>query len=312
MNLIKSSVTNITPQRYLEEDILKHIELCGRTCYKSEDKITDTSAEKFVNMLKKNKHRSVLEHGTVYLKFDLDLHYITKSITEVSSILIKYRANPYSKGYFDGINHVYYITTNYRVIIENGWEEDLQYMIDIPNEHQEKRYTFKITCSRAIANEIVRHRQLSFSQESTRYCNYSTEKFGKFLTYIIPSKFNDIIPVGFAYKNGNYRLGLEDQYTLTNDIKTTIPQSLNVPAKECYIIERYLDTLLYAEKDYLELSELGLKPEEARGILPLDLKTDLIVTGTKKQWDNFFELRCAKSAHPDIQVIANEIKKYIE
>ena len=117
MNLIKSSVTNITPQRYFEEDILKHIELCGRTCYKSEDKITDTSAEKFVNMLKKNKHRSVLEHGTVYLKFDLDLHYITKSITEVSSILIKYKANPYSKGYFDGINHVYYITTNYRVII---------------------------------------------------------------------------------------------------------------------------------------------------------------------------------------------------
>ena len=67
MKLIKSSVTNITPNRFFEENILKHIELCGRTCYKSEDKITDTSAEKFVNMLKKNKHRSVLEHGTVYL-----------------------------------------------------------------------------------------------------------------------------------------------------------------------------------------------------------------------------------------------------
>lgn len=312
MNLIKSSVTNITPQRYLEEDILKHIELCGRTCYKSEDKITDTSAEKFVNMLKKNKHRSVLEHGTVYLKLSLDLHQPPKRIIELSDIISKYRVNPYSEEYFDEIDDIYYITTNYRVIIENGWEEDLQYMIDIPNENQEYRYTFRITCSRAIANEIVRHRQLSFSQESTRYCNYSTEKFGKFLTYIIPSKFNDIIPVGFAYKNGNYRLGLEDPYILTNDIKTTIPQSLNVPAKECYIIERYLDTLLYAEKDYLELSELGLKPEEARGILPLDLKTDLIVTGTKSQWDDFFELRCAKSAHPDIQVIANEIKKYIE
>ena len=65
MKLIKSSVTNITPYKFFEEDILKHIELCGRTCYKSEDKITDTSAEKFVNMLKKNTHRSVLEHGTV-------------------------------------------------------------------------------------------------------------------------------------------------------------------------------------------------------------------------------------------------------
>ena len=98
---------------------------------------------------------------------------------------------------------------------------------------------------------------MSFSQESTRYCDYSNEKkFNKSLTYIIPSKFNNIIPVGFAYKNGNWRLGVKDLYSLNDDIKSTIPQSLNVSAKECYIIEKYLDSLLHTEKDYLELSEL--------------------------------------------------------
>lgn len=308
MNLIKSSVTNITPQRYLEEDILKHIELCGRTCYKSEDKITDTSAEKFVNMLKKNKHRSVLEHGTVYLKFDFDLHYITKSITEVSSILIKYRANPYSKGYFDGINHVYYITTNYRVIIENGWEEDLQYMIDIPNEHQEKRYTFKITCSRAIANEVVRHRKMSFSQESTRYCNYSNEKFGKELTFIIPEKLN-MLPEGLCYFHDgiNFRIQPDINDPL-NTISINPRKFKNAGEIDLWLTE--LDRISYTYFDLI--NKYQWKPEEARGILPLDLKTDLIVTGTKDQWDDFFELRCAKSAHPDIQVIANEIKNQID
>lgn len=308
MKLIKSSVINITPNRFFEEDILKHIELCGRTCYKSEDKITDTSAEKFVNMLKKNKHRSVLEHGTVYL-YTRETSYNFMGVWR-SDLFDRYDKNPYSVAYMDGPE--VYITTNYRVIIENGWESDLDFIDDEFGMFHVQRYTFSITCSRAIANEIVRHRAMSFSQESTRYCDYSNEKkFDKSLTYIIPSKFNNIIPVGFAYKNGNWRLGLKDLYSLNDDIKSTIPQSLNVSAKECYIIEKYLDSLLHTEKDYLELSELGLKPEEARGVLPLDLKTDLIVTGTVDQWSEFFELRCAKSAHPDVQIIANKIKKYI-
>lgn len=307
MNLIKSFVTNITPQRYLEEDILKHIELCGRTCYKSEDKITDTSAEKFVNMLKKNKHRSVLEHGTVYLKLSLDLHQPPKRIIELSDIISKYRVNPYSEEYFDEINDIYYITTNYRVIIENGWEEDLQYMIDIPNEHQEKRYTFRITCSRAIANEVVRHRQLSFSQESTRYCNYSKDKFGKDLTFIIPEKLK-------LLKEGNCYLYNGKDYTII-PFNGSVWGTQIITSDLLYNYEEvkdWLDSLYKASDSYLRLLEYyNWKPEEARGVLPLDLKTDLIVTGTKSQWEDFFELRCDKSAHPDIQVIANEIKKQI-
>ena len=296
MKLIKSSVTNITPYKFFEEDILKHIELCGRTCYKSEDKITDTSAEKFVNMLKKNKHRSVLEHGTVYL-WTRETSYNFMNVWK-SDLFDKYDKNPYSIAYIDGPD--VYITTNYRVIIENGWEDDLDFIVAEPIiEFHIPRYTFRITCSRAIANEIVRHRQLSFSQESTRYCDYSNEKFNKSLIYIIPYKFQNDIRVGDAsnfYNNECYNIKGETCEIYNENVKG---------------LSRYLISLYEAEQNYFALRKEGWKPEEARGVLPLDLKTDIIVTGTKDQWDAFFKLRCAKSAHPDVQVIANKIKKYI-
>lgn len=307
MNLIKSSVTNITPQRYLEEDILKHIELCGRTCYKSEDKITDTSAEKFVNMLKKNKHRSVLEHGTVYLFTTCD---VSAAGAFNHSIAYKYSKNPYSVVTTDGMMDLQglYITTNYRVIVENGWEDDLKYLVDEPiKPYHVERHTFRITCSRAIANEVVRHRQLSFSQESTRYCNYSNEKFGKELTFIIPEKLN-MLPEGLCYFHDgiNFRI----QPNINNPLNTISINPRNF--KNAVEIDLWLTELDRISYTYFDLiNKYQWKPEEARGILPLDLKTDLIVTGTKSQWDAFFELRCSKSAHPDIQVIANEIKKQI-
>ena len=156
MKLINNEITNLTPEIYTIEAIKKHIELCGRTCYKSESKITNTSAEKFVDMLNSNKHRSVLEHGTVYL-YD---------VLFTSSILNKYCENPYSIVNMESRD--IYITTNYRVIIENGWEDDLKYICKEPSYFHVKRHTFRITCSKAIANEIVRHRNFSFSQESTR------------------------------------------------------------------------------------------------------------------------------------------------
>lgn len=301
MKLIKSSVTNITPRRYFEEDILKHIELCGRTCYKSEDKITDTSAEKFVNMLKKNKHRSVLEHGTVYL-WTRDTSYTLLDIWK-SELFDKYDKNPYSVAYMDGPD--VYITTNYRVIIENGWESDLKFIVDYPSELHEPRYTFRITCSRAIANEVVRHRQLSFSQESSRYCDYSKDKFGKELTFIIPKKLNNILIEGRCYFDNGVTFSI---CPFNGSVWNT--QFINYPEQQELI--DWLNTLYISSNTYFRLLNLyKWKPEEARGILPLDLKTDIIVTGTKSQWEAFCDLRCAKSAHPDIQVIANEIKKQI-
>ena len=276
MKLIKSKVTNLTPTSYNYNDIIKHIELCGRTCYKSEDKITDFSAEKFVNMLKSNHHMSVLEHGTVYLDMPMNDNF---------SVI----HNPYSVVNFyldeDGFERIA-MTTNYRVILENNLDEEFKlYSISIPTEHHEQRYTFRITCSRAIANEVVRHRQMSYSQESTGYCNYSKDKFGGELTFIKPEWLSEN-----AFEVGN-KSG--DVYYL-NKAEST-----------------YLNSLIDSEVNYLDLTKENIKPENARGVLLLDLKTDLIVTGTKEQWDAFFKLRCAKSAHPDIQVIANQIKDMI-
>ena len=286
MKLIKSKVTNLTPTSYNYNDIIKHIELCGRTCYKSEDKITDSSAEKFVNMLKSNHHMSVLEHGTVYLTIPIDLHKTPQYVIEQSHIINHYQANPYSIVNFNNEENTYYITTNYRVLIENGWEDDFtKYFWDSPSEQHEQRYTFRITCSRAIANEIVRHRQMSYSQESTRYCNYSKSKFGGELTFIKPEWLG------------------EEAFNTIN----TKPVNVN---KLNDIEYNYFNTLWESENSYMSLTK-NIKPENARGVLPLDLKTDLIVTGTKSQWDAFFKLRCAKSAHPDIQIIANQIKNMI-
>ena len=545
MKLIKSSVINITPNRFFEEDILKHIELCGRTCYKSEDKITDTSAEKFVNMLKKNKHRSVLEHGTVYL-WTKETSYNFMGVWR-SDLFDRYDKNPYSVAYMDGPE--VYITTNYRVIIENGWESDLDFIDDEFGMFHIQRYTFSITCSRAIANEIVRHRAMSFSQESTRYVSYSSKKSLKEFNCDSESDICKAYLQGFSMKNIadsssftewgirkillknnielrglnnkgnriedyfsiidtpekayllgiiqtdgnirtnthkstliitqhkdyawyiNYMLQLFSEYvSQTNDrnckqmqigskqivsdlinlgivpnktklqtddnIKTlwdSIPEefkgdfirgcidgdghvtyftqekgineSCNIglcsvkeilidliieyiknnfgylcgkskegnvyklcitspskakligtslyknfkypfghPKKSSAWLSRldltptvaefkddkflciepsnfnsyshitkfeYIKALLSSEDAYINLRLMGWKPEEARGVLPLDLKTDLIVTGTVDQWKEFFELRCAKSAHPDVQVIANKIKKYI-
>lgn len=286
MKLIKSKVTNLTPNSYTYNDIIKHIELCGRTCYKSEDKITDSSAEKFVNMLKSNHHMSVLEHGTVYLTIPIDLHKTPQYVIEQSHIINHYQANPYSIVNFNNEENTYYITTNYRVLIENGWEDDFtKYFWDSPSEQHEQRYTFRITCSRAIANEIVRHRQMSYSQESTRYCNYSKSKFGGELTFIKPEWLSEN-----AFEVGNK----------SGDVSYLDKAESS-----------YLNFLIDSEVSYLDLIKENIKPENTRGVLPLDLKTDLIVTGTKSQWDAFFKLRCAKSAHPDIQVIANQIKDMI-
>lgn len=276
MKLIDSKVVNLTPANYSLESVKKHIELCGRTCYCSEDKINDTSAEKFVNMLKSNHHMSVLEHGTVYLDMPMDDNYSAMH-------------NPYSVVNFyldeDGFERIA-MTTNYRVILENNLDEEFKlYSISIPTNYHEKRYTFRITCSRAIANEIVRHRQMSYSQESTRYCNYSKNKFGGNLTFIKPEWLSEN-----AFEVGNK----------SGDVSYLDKAESS-----------YLNFLIDSEVSYLDLIKENIKPENARGVLPLDLKTDLVITGTKSQWDAFFKLRCAKSAHPDIQVIANKIKGMI-
>ena len=180
--------------------ILQKLERCGRVCYKSEDKITEGSAEKFIGMILKSGHESVLEH---------------------------------------------------------------------------EKLTVKFICDRGVTHEIVRHRIASYSQESTRYCNYSKDKFGNELTFIRPCFWAD-------------------------------------DSEEYAVWKQAMEEI---EKSYVKLISLGAKPEEARSILPNSLKTEIVCTMNLREWRHFFRLRTAERAHPQIREISvallDELKKCI-
>lgn len=290
MKLIESSVDIIE-----EKDPYKMIELAGRTCYKSEDKITEDSAKEFVDRMIKLGHGAMLEHGTVYLKIigaflnptDCDVDYGNYAVSN-------YIRNKYSKVTIkhdeDWKSNVY-ITTNLRVLVENNWLDDLQYICE-PTEFHEKRITAKFICDRGISHEIVRHRVMSFAQESQRYCNYSKDKFNNELTFVIPSYINDI------ENNSVFQDDLDvNNYVWGDD---------NV-IKTSEFTKTFLYGLLDAELNYIHLINKGYKPQEARTILPNATKTEIVVTGFEQDWMHFFELRRSKAAHPDMQKLANEL-----
>ena len=142
MKLINSSF-EVLPQAPGLEGMYKQIEIGARNCYKSEDKITEGSAEKLVEFLKGRGHYSPLEHGTVYLKIPR---------TEPCTI---YHFNPYCRINING--DFAYVTTNYRVIIEHGWDNVLEYICE-PTEYHEKRVSVMVTCAIGISREFNRHK----------------------------------------------------------------------------------------------------------------------------------------------------------
>lgn len=278
MKLIESSVQIIE-----EKDPYKMIELAGRTCYKSEDKITENSAKEFVDRMIKLGHGAMLEHGTVYL-----------TITATSPEVRKYEINPYSrvkKISVDGINGRAYITTNYRVLVENKWLDDLKYQCD-PTPSHEKRITVKFICDRGVSHEFVRHRVFSFAQESQRYCNYNKDKFNNELTFIKPTWLD--IPTGnYTYWDGDW--------CDIDNMKIQLPSDNGVA-------DNFLWCLNNAGMQYRLLINKGLKPQEARGVLPNATKTELVMTGFESDWEHFLSLRCSGAAHPDAKKLADELK----
>lgn len=194
MIIENANVEIISDNNY--EDMLKKIEKIGRVCYKSEDKINDGTAEKFIKGIIKRGHESVIEHESISVRF---------------------------------------------------------------------------ICDRGVSHEIVRHRIASYSQESTRYCNYANEKYGEQITCID-------ISTGFKYDLNNEK------------------------DREKYAI--WLKAMENAEKSYFEMMELGASPQEARSVLPNSLKTEIVATMNIRAWRNFFKLRTAKSAHPQFREVA--------
>ena len=290
MRLIKPKVEIINQEPGVES-LFKHMELCARTCYKSEDKITEDSARKFIdNVIVARGHTAMLEHGTVYLRIpekSVDGQYVYpakgKYIAQKYSI-----ANSRLEGIANNQYLVFYVTTNYRVLLQNGWLDDLQYLCE-PTEYHTKRITVRFVCDMGVAREFCRHRVFSFAQESTRYCNYSKDKFGNELTFIIPR--------WLSLSNGSYTYDYPNGFTKDGS-KWDSKLELNT----------FLLSLVRSEATYLELIEQGWTAQQARNVLPLALKTELIMTGTDEQWAGFFNLRCARDAHPQARELAIELR----
>ena len=276
MKLIKPSF-EIWEQEPGLEGIYKQIERAGRICYRSENKITEDSAKPFIDRLIKSRHLSVLEHGTVYLSVD---------INKFTDIYIKYLNNKYT--FICRNDNTAYITSNFRVLVENNWLDDLKYLCE-PTEWHKKRVTVHFTLDRSTANEYVRHRVFSFAQESQRYCNYSLNKYDNNVTFIKPCWIKEDIP----------NISVDRAYEILHD-RDYLDEPISPEYKFCY-------SLLIAEDMYLSLLKDGWKPQEARAVLPNACKTELVMTGFASDWQHFFELRDDNSAHPQAQELAHPL-----
>ena len=290
MKLIKPSHQIIEPTGYTIDDIYKSIELAGRVSHKSEDKITEDSAKAFVGRMLNMKHLATCEFGTVYLEYHVQDPSVIgepnyhKQQEELNSLIKKYANNKYS---CIKVNHYYdtvFITSNYRVLVENNWLGDLRYLC-IPTSFHERRYTVKFICDRGVTHEFVRHRPFSFMQESTRYCNYSKGKFNNELTFIIPCWSN-----------------IEEQdYGDIFNVKE--PNNTLAPNEYAFI-----DALRTSEAHYIGMVSNDWKPEQARAILPNALKTELYMCGYAEDWKHFCKLRDDKQhAHPQAYELAHPL-----
>lgn len=195
MKIIKPSVEFITPLN--GKVIMERLEECGRVCYKSEDSITEGSAEKFLKGIISRGHEAVLEHCS---------------------------------------------------------------------------FTVKFICDRGVSHEIVRHRLAAYCQESTRYCNYSKDKYGNEITVIKP-----------CY--------------LTQGTET---------------YARWEKACREAESAYFDLLKAGCSAQEARAVLPNSLKTELVMTADIREWRHFLRLRCSKVAHPQIREVATQLLEALQ
>lgn len=295
------------------DGIWEHAARCARVCYQSQSVKKGESAKDFLlrtiakNGFKKDKssHMSVLEHSTVYLTVNKGLY---------SNIYRRYNTNPYSKVnaiYSNSRRFISYITTNLRVIIENDWFDDLQFMTN-DNSNHIKRYTFSFITNLGVSRELNRHRCHSISEESTRYCNYSKDKFDNGLTFVIPawSHLKEGVITYDLERDGN-------PYNRTYYINNEKYDPMFFNDKHSFQFKNdflWLVANKEAESSYLALLKRGQKPQQAREVLPLSLKTQVVHTAFEDDWKDFIALRSdgiSGVPHPNIKVLADKVKEFI-
>lgn len=238
-----------------------------------------SSAKDFVDRMIKSKHGAALEAGTVYLKLpfsNLSVGATNTPKEKAQSLLNKYIDNKYTQVFVPNLYGDWlYVTSNMRVLQENNWLDDLRYLCP-PTEFHEKRYTFRFTCSRAIAQELTRHRVFSFLMESQRYINYSKERHGGEITFIKPSWEKEVL----------------------------------------FDANLHLYNALYAaEISYFDLLDNGATPQQARDVLPNATKTELVMTGFSSDWRFLMDLRLFEKTgkvHPDMKDLMQKAQKAMQ
>lgn len=276
MKLIKQNYKIINQTDFSLVGIKKHIERCARVSYKSEDKITENSYEKFVDMLKARGHDRPLEFGTVHLKMSYSDFIDLQDALTGTGIYSDYWL-AWNEEIADSDDNVF-VTTNYRYFLEiighYPWVE--KYLDESNSEYYFKRYTVHMILDRGVMDEFRTHVGLSHLAESTRYCNYSKDKFNNEVTFIEPC---------WEIKTANEVITPEGTHMSSNSLE-------------------FLAALNDAENHYLSLLAKGWTPQQARSVLPLGIKSELISCGFEDAWENFFKRRDAKDAHPMAQEIA--------
>ena len=264
------------------EGVYKIIEKAARTCYKSEAKCNGTveGAKAFVERMIKSHHTAMLESCSVYLKCDRKFEYENNiDMVEYPSDLEFYATNKYSKFNLDKDYH--YVTTNLRVLVENNRLDDLKFWCE-PTDMHEKRYTFRLITDRAIANEVVRHRAFSFAQESTRFVDYSNEKYGTDIAYIMPDWF----PNATLQQQEAFMQLMKD----TEDVYFALRGKWDERKPDARFKTGFKDN--------------PLTPQQSRVVFPLCLKTELCITGYESDWRFFLDLRLfGKTGKPHPQIV---------
>lgn len=274
---IQRPLYEIWLQKPGELGIYQQIERAGRVCYKSENNTTEDSAKPFVGRMIEHEHFAMLEHGTVYLVCshgELPL-YLTNKFSRVNTI--------------DGKD---YITTNLRVMAENKTLYDLKYRCDYEEGKHELRITVHFTTQIAITREYNRHRANSMAEQSTRYCNYTKNKFGSEISINVPT-----------WVKGDLETNDEKFVELCEDVA-------NEETNDWTPIDAWLFANQAAEFAYMKLIAMGCKPQEARVILPLDTNTELVHTAFVSDWKHFFDLRALGTTgapHPDAKILAEPL-----
>ena len=312
IKVVNPSVEIWKQEGYTLDDIWKHIARCARVCYQSVPKNNGETDYGFIvrTLLKgidvinqpydiekvKTCHLSVLEHGTVHLRYPL---YVPRASVQFER---RCKYNKYSKFYIDEKDYAY-VTTNMRVLVENGWVDELEFIDEIHNNEYNliNRCTLNFITDIGASRELNRHRVNSVSEESTRYCAYDKDKFGNGITV---AKLPWINIEDSACQG--YVTGLYSDNEICNDNKIVPHFTKNWTA-----INWFLYGLQIANLVYCKCIELGWTAQQAREILPLNTKTQVVHTAFVDDWEHFIDLRSNGTSgvpHPMAKELADEVK----